>query len=249
MKGYQINAIKKNTVLLLGHDPQQEWVLSMTLRLGGYTARVVKGHDEVINLVKMLPEAIHSVILAGAGLKSVLISRLEIFSRNHIDTPVCLLGGSVNERDISKSLENTDFPLRLFFCGNDRLLECLRQNEPSTRESVNILNPETASGDESVSLQLVGALTGREIDAARRELSEVVGVARHIIICCQGLEKLDGQGLRFLCSAHRYITSRARICEFSGLSPSLVGEARSEVERLRPRFFCNQSNDMQCIWR
>ena len=122
-----MNTIDKKTILLIGHNNYQEWALTLTLKLGGYNPHVVKDEDEAINMVKALPEAIHSLILPGTGFNSVLRSLLEVFSRNRIDTPVCLLGGSAHELDITKALENTNIQLRLFSCGNDQLLEHLSQ--------------------------------------------------------------------------------------------------------------------------
>lgn len=120
-----MKSTNKNTVLLLGHDFWQERTLVLTLKLGGYVARVVEDTNEAINLIKKLPETVNSLLIPGTGCQAKLNERLMCFEANDISTPVYLIGSSIVELEENRiSIKNQ---LKLSSCLPHQLLECLNQ--------------------------------------------------------------------------------------------------------------------------
>lgn len=122
-----MNSINKNIVLLLGHNVWQRRALTLTLRLGAYEAHIVNDVHEAINIVKMMPESVHSIVLSGVGCQTTLKETLQAFSENHVSTPVFLVGISTSDLKRNKIPDLAENQLKLSSCRNDQLLEYLEQ--------------------------------------------------------------------------------------------------------------------------
>ncbi len=115
----------KKTVLLIGYNDWQERSLVTTLRLGGYVARVVDDIYEAINLVKVIPEVVHSIVMSGNDYHSMLIERLTALEKYKVTIPVYLVGNSFNRHKEKEAIAKNIKFINILCCSSSQLLEIL----------------------------------------------------------------------------------------------------------------------------
>jgi hypothetical protein len=101
----------------------QERSLVLNLRLGGYEPHVAKNCQEVINLVKLLEDAVHSIVLPATGNQCVLSERLAAFSEHQVTPSIILLG--ISEQDLRQNHNLGDHRdgVKLTACWVEQLLD------------------------------------------------------------------------------------------------------------------------------
>ena len=115
----------KKTVLLIGYNGWQARTLVLTLRVGGYVTRIVEDINEAINLIKMIPDMVNSIVMSGDNCHVTLKERLTALENHKISTPIYLVDTALTTQKDKGTIPKKIKYINILCCSNDQLLEMM----------------------------------------------------------------------------------------------------------------------------